>query len=71
MNKEYVKKLLMFIKGEDFYFLTYNILLILKSFNCIEDKMLKARAWWVYRGVKLGGNPSTDPTNRKEVLQAP
>ncbi len=38
---------------------------------CIEDGMMKMRAWWVYRGVKLGGNPSTDPKNRKEIIQVP
>lgn len=36
------KKRIMFIKGEDFYFLTYNILLILKALNCnSEDRTFK------------------------------
>jgi hypothetical protein len=32
------KKRLMFIKGEDFYFLTYNILIILKALKCISPE---------------------------------
>ncbi len=37
-HKKYVKKSIMFIKGEDFYFLAYNILVLLDVLNCIEDK---------------------------------
>ncbi len=39
---------------------------------CIEDGMW---AWWaenvVYKGVRIGGNSSTDPANRKEIITAP
>lgn len=31
------KKRLMFIKGEDFYFLTYNIIIILKTLGCTSE----------------------------------
>jgi hypothetical protein len=31
------KKRLMFIKGEDFYFLTYNIIIILNTFGCTSE----------------------------------
>lgn len=37
MIDESVKKRLMFVKGEDFYFLTYNVLLILKLMNCTSE----------------------------------
>ncbi|MFP8487642.1 hypothetical protein ACKGJO_00945 [Gracilimonas sp. Q87] len=35
---EDVKRRLMFIKGEDYYFITYNIIILLKELNCISDK---------------------------------
>ncbi len=31
------KKRLMFIKGEDFYFLTYNIIILLKTLDCTSE----------------------------------
>lgn len=31
----------MYITGEDFYFLTYNLLLILSEFRCFENKVFK------------------------------
>jgi len=34
---------------------------------CIEDGMSALRAWWVYRGVRLGGSRSVEPT----TLEAP
>jgi len=34
---------------------------------CLEDGMSKARAWWVYQGVRLGGASSAAP----DLLQAP
>jgi hypothetical protein len=36
MNKD-IKKRIMFIKGEDYYFLTYNILILLKTLDCFEN----------------------------------
>ena len=38
---------------------------------CLEDGMWRIRAWWVYRGVRLGGGPSADPDNAKPILEAP
>lgn len=39
---------------------------------CIDDGMWE---WWadnvVYNGVRVGGNSSTDPANRKPVITAP
>ncbi len=37
MNEENVKKRLMFVKGEDFYFLTYNIYIFLDFLNCNSE----------------------------------
>lgn len=37
---------------------------------CIEDGMSKARAWYVYMGVKLGGKSATEPRTN-EVITAP
>jgi hypothetical protein len=34
---------------------------------CIEDGMSKIRAWWVYRGVRIGGAGSAKP----DLLSAP
>ena len=36
---------------------------------CKEDGMSSIRAWWVYRGVRLGGGSAV--SNRKKVLTAP
>jgi hypothetical protein len=38
---------------------------------CKEDGMSSARAWWVYKGVRMGGKAAADPKNRKEVKIAP
>lgn len=38
---------------------------------CLEDGMCRLRAWWVHRGVRLGGDPSASPESRKPVRTAP
>lgn len=38
---------------------------------CKEDKMCRPRAWWVYKGVQIGGKSAADPTNKKKVIRAP
>ena len=38
---------------------------------CIEDGMWKARAWWVYKGVRFGGLKSASAENRKKIYTAP
>ncbi len=38
---------------------------------CLQDGMSRIRAWWVHRGVRLGGKPSTSPDARKKVHTAP
>ncbi len=38
---------------------------------CIEDGMTTLRAWWVYQGVRIGGDPAADPANKKPVIKAP
>ncbi|MEJ2545996.1 MAG: DUF1353 domain-containing protein [Calditrichaceae bacterium] len=38
---------------------------------CKEDGMSSLRAWWVYQGVHLGGDPSADPANKKPIIKAP
>jgi len=38
---------------------------------CREDGMSALRAWWVYQGVRLGGDPSADPANDKPIILAP
>jgi len=38
---------------------------------CREDGMNVIRAWWVYRGIRFGGNPAADPANKKPVVTAP
>lgn len=38
---------------------------------CKEDGMSSMRAWWVYKGVRLGGDISADPKNKKPVVEAP
>jgi hypothetical protein len=37
---------------------------------CLEDGMSSIRAWWVYRGVRYGGESSTVPRTN-EVKEAP
>jgi hypothetical protein len=38
---------------------------------CKEDGMMAIRAWWVYMGVRFGGDASADPANKKPVVNAP
>ena len=38
---------------------------------CQEDGMSALRAWWVYLGVRIGGDPSADPANDRPVQRAP
>ena len=38
---------------------------------CLEDGMSRPRAWWVHRGVRLGGDPSASPESRKPIRTAP
>ncbi len=38
---------------------------------CLEDGMSRIRAWWVHRGVRLGGAASASPDARKKVHTAP
>jgi len=41
MEKLDNKKRMMYMSGEDFYFFTYNVLLILKELNCTNGKLFK------------------------------
>ena len=38
---------------------------------CLEDGMSSLRAWWVHRGVRVGGDPSASPDSRKPIHTAP
>jgi len=38
---------------------------------CIEDKMLRVRAWWVYKALQMCGNSSADPNRKRKVYTAP
>ena len=38
---------------------------------CREDGMWSVRAWWVYHGVRLFGDPAADPADRRPVTYAP
>lgn len=38
---------------------------------CREDGMNPIRAWFVYKGVSLFGDPAADPANRKRPEKAP
>ena len=38
---------------------------------CLEDGMSRLRAWWVHRGVRLGGDPAASPESRKKIHTAP
>jgi hypothetical protein len=38
---------------------------------CKEDGMSSIRAWWVFKGLRLGGGPAADPSNKKQVIRAP
>lgn len=43
----------------------------LLQFMCKEDGMTRLGAWLVYQGVRLGGGPAADPSNRKPEIRAP
>lgn len=38
---------------------------------CRDDGMSSIRAWWVYTGLRIGGDPAADPANRKPIVRAP
>jgi len=38
---------------------------------CLEDGMSKLRAWWVYKGVRLGASAAVLKSNMKKVRHAP
>jgi len=38
---------------------------------CRADGMSRIRAWWVHRGVRIGGDPSASPESRKPICNAP
>ncbi len=38
---------------------------------CLEDGMSRLRAWWVYRGVRIGAGASAKAANQKKILTAP
>ncbi len=38
---------------------------------CRQDGMSAIRAWWVHRGVRMGGDPSASPESRKPARRAP
>ena len=38
---------------------------------CREDGMSAARAWWVYQGVRLGGEKATRPRGGRDLNFAP
>ena len=38
---------------------------------CIADGMSKARAWYVYKSLRLMGGPAADPANKKKLYTAP
>jgi hypothetical protein len=37
----------------------------------LEDGTWKFRAWYIYQGVRLFGNPFADPKNKKPMIYAP
>lgn len=38
---------------------------------CREDRMWRLRAWWVKKGLWLGGKAATLARNKKKILAAP
>jgi hypothetical protein len=38
---------------------------------CLADGMNSIRAWWVFKAVRLFGQPSADPANKRPVEWAP
>lgn len=39
--------------------------------HCIEDGMSAIRAWWVYAGVRLGGDAAAHASSERRVVVAP
>jgi len=38
---------------------------------CIQDGMSSIRAWWVYKGVRIGGDSAASASNKKPIKKAP
>lgn len=38
---------------------------------CLADGMSPLRAWWVYKGLRMGGGKAADPSSLRLVLTAP
>lgn len=38
---------------------------------CKVDGMWSLRAWWIYQGVRLFGDPAADPASKRPVTRAP
>lgn len=38
---------------------------------CKEDGMSSIRAWWVYKGLRIGGDPAANPDNKRPIAKAP
>jgi hypothetical protein len=38
---------------------------------CKDDGMSSIRAWWVYKGLRIGGDPASDPDSRRPITNAP
>jgi len=38
---------------------------------CKADGMSSLRAWWVFKGLRMGGDPAADPDNKRPVIKAP
>jgi hypothetical protein len=38
---------------------------------CLQDGMIRARAWWIYWGVRMGGKSSIDPKNKRQIKVVP
>jgi hypothetical protein len=38
---------------------------------CRQDGMNALRAWWVYKGLRIGGDPAADPKNFRPIVKAP
>ena len=38
---------------------------------CLQDEMIRLRAWWIYQGLRTGGASSAAPKNKKIIHTAP
>ena len=38
---------------------------------CLEDGMSRIRAWWVYKGLQIGGRAATLASGQKRIHRAP